>query len=65
MMGITIIDIGVVKMREELELVEDKMILMREYLPLRQHRTWKKSFLNKTVWEVLNDIKNYQRRNKQ
>ena len=47
-------------MREELELVEDKMILMREYLPLRQHRTWKKSFLNKTVWEVLNDIKNYQ-----
>tara|TARA_R110002020_G_scaffold31469_7_gene98059 strand:+ start:2249 stop:2407 length:159 start_codon:yes stop_codon:yes gene_type:complete len=52
-------------MKAELELVEDKSMLMREYLPMRQHRSWKKTYLNKTVYEVLLDINDYQRRNKQ
>ena len=57
-------------MLEELEkLVEEdnrnNYKLMRDILPIRAHRTWKKSYLNKCVVSVIRDIKSYQRRNNQ
>jgi|TARA_B100000214_G_scaffold239685_1_gene175372 hypothetical protein len=51
-------------MKEVIEALEDKSVLMKEIIPERQHRIWKKSYLNKTAYEVLLDINEYQRRNK-
>jgi hypothetical protein len=56
-------------MLEELEkLVEEdnnnKFKLMRDVIPVSQHRSWKNTYLNKCVISVMNDIKIYQRRNK-
>ena len=56
-------------MLEELERLviedsENKYKFMKDLLPIRTHRTWKKSFLNKCVAEVILDIKLYQGRDK-
>ena len=56
-------------MLEELERLviedsENKYKFMKDILPIRTHRTWKKSFLNKCVAEVILDIKLYQGGNK-
>jgi hemerythrin len=51
------------KMLEELDKVKDKYMKMRDFLPLRTHRSYKESFLNKTVMEVRVAIRKYQRDN--
>ena len=51
-------------MLKELEEAEDKWMTMREFLPLRMHRSYKDSFLNKTVLEVRVGIKRHLKRNK-
>ena len=58
------------KMLEELErLVKEdsrnNYKFMKDILPIRAHRTWKKSYLNKCVVSVIRDIKSYRRRNGQ
>jgi len=50
-------------MKEFIESLEDKTVLMREIIPERQHRIWKESYLNKTAYSVWLDICEYQRRN--
>ena len=50
-------------MLEELEKVNDKYMKMRDFLPLRTHRSYKESFLKKTVMEVRVAIRKYRRDN--
>ena len=49
-------------MLKELEALTEN-ITMREFIPERQHRCWKESFLNKTRIQVIAEIRRYQRRN--
>jgi len=56
-------------MLEKLEkLVEEdnnnKFKLMKDIIPVSQHRSWKNTYLNKCVISVIREIKSYQRRNK-
>jgi len=46
---------------EELEKIENPYMKMREFIPERQHRYWKESFLNKYVGTVREEIKKYRR----
>ena len=48
-------------MEEQLQLVTDKTMLMRDYLPDRQRRYWKRDYLNSTVNEVLKGIRKHKR----
>tara|TARA_R110002020_G_scaffold206880_4_gene412290 strand:- start:27 stop:182 length:156 start_codon:yes stop_codon:yes gene_type:complete len=50
-------------MLEELEAAEDKWMTMREFLPIRMHRSYKDKFLDKTVLEVRVAIRKYKRDN--
>ncbi len=49
------------RLLEELEKIENPYMRMREFIPERQHRCWKESFLNKYVGTVREEIKRYMR----
>ncbi|QDP65101.1 MAG: hypothetical protein GOVbin140_2 [Prokaryotic dsDNA virus sp.] len=49
-------------MLEELLKLKDKRIKMKDYIPPHQHRLWKDSYLNRTVWDEIKRIQKYRKR---